>query len=386
MIRVGVLFGGQSGEHEVSLASARSVIETLEASGKYEVVPIGITPEGKWIASPDALQLLAREASFLLPGSRLAEAIVDGRPTRERKSAALLPDGSSEPLIRLDDAGSPGEHLDVVFPVLHGPRGEDGTIQGFLELAGVPYVGCGVAASAVGMDKHLMKSVLSAEGIPVVPWELVRTHQWEASRDAVVERATGVGFPCFVKPANMGSSVGISKAHDPAGLAAGIDEALRYDVKAIVERGIDAREIECSVLGNHEPRASVPGEIVPTNEFYDYDAKYLTEDPSELIIPAELSDEQTAQVRELAVRAFAAVDGSGMARVDFLLDRGNGELYLNELNTIPGFTSISMYAKLWEASGLSYPELVEELIRLAVERHRERGRLQIRYAPDGPAS
>jgi D-alanine-D-alanine ligase len=378
---VGVLFGGQSGEHEVSLASARSVIEALEARGGYEVVPVGITPEGKWIASPDALDVLAREASFLLPGWQPAAATPDSLPSGERRSAALLPDGSDEPLVRLDDPAIPGEHLDVVFPVLHGPRGEDGTVQGFLELAGIPYVGCGVAASAVAMDKHLAKSVLASAGIPVVPWETVRAHDWDRDRAAVERRVSSLGFPCFVKPANMGSSVGISKAHDPAGLRAGIDEALRYDVKVIVERGIDAREIECSVLGNDEPRASVPGEIVPSNEFYDYDAKYLAEDPSELIIPAKLTEEQATRVRELALRAFTALDGAGMARVDFLLDRTSGELFLNELNTIPGFTSISMYSKLWEASGLGYPELVEELIRLALERHGRRGGLQVRYTP-----
>lgn len=364
-IRVGVLFGGQSGEHEVSLASAQSVIRALEVSGKYRVVPIGITPDGLWVRGAGALQRLAREADFLLPGYDRDAPAELSTAEPEPPSAALLCD------------------LDVVFPVLHGPRGEDGTVQGLMELAGVPYVGCGVAASAVSMDKHLMKQLLRAEGLPVIDWVLVRKHDWVKDPDRVLGRIDGLGLPCFVKPANMGSSVGINKVRERAALTPAIHEALRYDVRAVVERAVDAREIECSVLGHHEPRASVPGEIVPSREFYDYEAKYLAEDPSELRIPAPLEPAVSERVRELAVRAFSAVDGSGMARVDFLLDRHSGEPYLNELNTIPGFTTISMYSKLWEASGLPYPQLIDELIRLALERHEERRGLRIRYQPEG---
>ncbi len=363
-IRVGALFGGQSGEHEVSLASAQSVIRALEASGRYEVVPIGITPDGLWLRGPGALEKLAGDADFLLPGyDATANAATAADP--QPPSAALL------------------HSLDVVFPVLHGPRGEDGTVQGFLELAGVPYVGCGVAASALAMDKHLAKQVFAAEGLPQLDWVLVRRRDWATRPDDLLRRVDDLGYPCFVKPANMGSSVGISKVVERQRLSEAIEDALRYDVKAVVERAVDAREIECSVLGQHEPRASVPGEIVPSREFYDYEAKYLAEVPSELRIPAPLDADTTEQVRELAVRAFLAVDGSGMARVDFLLDRGSGRLYLNEVNTIPGFTTISMYSKLWEASGLPYVELLDELIRLALERHRERSGLRIRYEPRG---
>ncbi len=360
-LRVGVLFGGRSGEHEVSLASAASVLEALGALEGYEVVPVGISPDGRWICRPDALALLNAAAAFRLPGTD--------------RGAGELSDEVFEPEPRLP-AG-----LDVVFPLVHGPTGEDGVLQGMLETVGVPYVGCGVAASAVCMDKHLTKTVLRGAGLPVVDWMAVRAAEWQGDADGVVERLAALGLPVFVKPANMGSSVGISRAGDAAALRRGIDEALRYDRLVLVEKAVDAREIECSVLGNDAPEASPPGEIIPEREFYDYRAKYL-EDSSRLSIPAELDADQVERVQRLAVAAFRAVGGSGMARVDFLLDRQSGRLELNEINTIPGFTSISMYAKLWEAGGVSYGELLDRLVLLALERQRERASLAVRFTPD----
>ncbi|MFO7166484.1 MAG: D-alanine--D-alanine ligase family protein [Chloroflexota bacterium] len=363
-IRVGVLFGGQSGEHEVSLVSARAVIDGLDRE-KYDVVPIGITKEGRWLAGPDPLgALVAMADRAKLPSSMSVEP--------ESKSAALAiaesAYGAREPitLLRSEQA------VDVVFPVLHGPMGEDGTVQGLLELAQVPYVGCGVLASAVGMDKAMMKAAFAAAGLPLLPWLLLRRVDVERDMGAAVAQVEGaLRYPVFVKPANMGSSVGITKAADRESLERGLAEACRYDRRIVVEQGIPAREIEVSVLGNDEPEASVPGEVVPANEWYDYEAKYLS-DASQILIPAPIAPELAAQVRELAVRAFMAVDGAGLARVDFLLDRESGALYLNEVNTMPGFTPVSMYAKMWEASGLSYPALLDKLITLALERHRAR--------------
>ncbi len=379
-LRVCVLFGGQSGEHEVSLASAQSVITALEAGGKYDVVPIGVRPTGQWIAGPQALQVLAAEAKFLLPESDLPSPGTR-RANDSDGTAVLLADEHGAALVQVDDPKAMRQRVDVVFPVLHGPHGEDGTVQGLLELAGVPYVGCGVAASAVGMDKDLMKTLFKAAGLPVADWVALRKQAWIADPDATIARALGIGPPCFVKPANMGSSVGISRASDEGELRAGLDEAFRFDTKAIVERAIEAREIECSVLGNDEPRASVPGEIVPSGEFYDYHAKYLAEQPSKLIIPAGLDEDKTREVQELAIRAFRAIDGAGMARADFLLEKGSDRLFLNELNSIPGFTRISMYTKLWEATGLDYPALLDELVRLAIARHEERAKLETSYTP-----
>ena len=273
-------------------------------------------------------------------------------------------------------------NLDVVFPVLHGPLGEDGTVQGLLELADLPYVGCGVMASAVAMDKAASKAVFTAASLPQVPYRVFKRTQWQANPAGVLDEIEQhLAYPIFVKPANLGSSVGISKAKDRAGLARALDEAARYDRKLIVEQGIDAREIEVSVLGNDDPVASVPGEIVPCREFYDYAAKYV-EPNSELLIPAPLTPEQTMAVQQLAIQAFLAIDGAGMARVDFLLDRQSGEIYLNEVNTIPGFTSISMYPKLWEASGLSFSSLVDRLVELALERHEDKSRSETSYRPE----
>lgn len=367
-IRVGVLFGGQSGEHEVSLVSARAVLASLDPD-KYEVLPIGITKQGRWVAGAQAMPTLEALADpKLLPGG-------PGELRVENEELAELtkqPDHQETALSRIDSQFSilnSQLSIDVVFPVLHGPRGEDGTVQGLMELAGVPYVGCGVLASAVGMDKAMMKAAFAAAGLPLLPWLLVRRSDWRAQPDAAIERVeAALHYPLFVKPANMGSSVGITKATDRARLAQGLAEAARYDRRIVVEQGISAREIEVSVLGNDTPTASVPGEVVPSNEWYDYEAKYLGGE-SQILIPAPIAPALAEQVRALALRAFQAIDGSGLARVDFLLDKASGALYLNEANTMPGFTPVSMYAKMWEASGLSYGALLDRLIELALERH-----------------
>jgi D-alanine-D-alanine ligase len=358
---VAVLFGGQSGEHEVSLVSARAVMAGLDPE-RYNVLPVGITKEGRWIAGPGAhAALIAAANPALLPGGGEDA----GRSGQAGGEQAVVP--ATQAFSILDSQAS----IDVVFPVLHGPMGEDGTVQGLLELAGVPYVGCGVAASAVGMDKALMKAAFAAAGLPLLPWLLVRRGELEADAEAVYGRVeAALRYPVFVKPANMGSSVGVGKAKDRAGLAAAFAEAARYDRRIVVEQGIPAREIEVSVLGNDAPEASVPGEIVPSGEWYDYAAKYL-DGASQTLLPAPIDEALAERVRELAVRAFLAIDGAGLARVDFLLDKESGELWLNEANTMPGFTPISMYAKMWAASGLEYPALLDRLIALALERGRQ---------------
>ncbi len=372
-LRVGVLFGGRSGEHEVSLRSARSVMAALDPD-RYEVVPIGITKDGRWLAG-DAMAALSEGA--------------DARP------ATLLPEpaGASSVLLALDrqDENAPSlsvvAELDVVFPVLHGPYGEDGTVQGLLELAGLPYVGAGVVGSAVGMDKAIFKQVMEANGLPVLPWRLFTSRQWRRDPEAVLDAVeAALPYPVFTKPANLGSSVGISKCRDRAELRAGLAEAARFDRRLIVEQGIHrARELEVAVLGNDEPRASVVGEVRPRREFYDYVAKYLaapgSEEESELLIPAPLAPALAAAIRALAVRAYRAIDCAGLGRVDLLLDDLSGDIYLNELNTIPGFTSISMYAKLWADSGLSYSALLDELIDLAIQRHTEKAELETSIDP-----
>jgi D-alanine-D-alanine ligase len=361
---VGILFGGRSGEHDVSLQSAASVINALDAV-KYEILPIGITREGKWRMGSGAAQLLPQ----VLEGGDPVTPTVDPAGPKLLPLARSVPARDSRP------------DIDVVFPVLHGTFGEDGTVQGLLELADVPYVGAGVLASATGMDKDVMKRLFRDAGLPVVPWVLVLRSMWESNPDAVRKQVEKeLRYPLFVKPVNMGSSVGISKVHHRRELVAALNLAAQYDRKILIEQGIDAREIECAVLGNDQPQASVPGEVVPVNEFYDYEAKYIKEG-SELVIPAKLTARQTAQVREVAIRAFQAVDCAGMGRVDFLLDRKTGKVFLNEINTIPGFTSISMYPKLWEASGVSYPELLDRLIELALERHKEKARTRFTFSP-----
>ncbi|ABU57189.1 D-alanine--D-alanine ligase family protein [Roseiflexus castenholzii] len=365
-VRVGVLFGGQSGEHEVSLVSARAVMDGLDPE-RYDVTPIGITKHGRWIIAPDAhTRLLAQADPAKLPGGSSAGAAdaADGVDDVE----------TTDPLtLMVAGEQSPLKTLDVVFPVLHGPMGEDGTVQGLLELMEIPYVGCGVMASAVGMDKAMTKVAFSGAGLPVLPWLLIRRREWEREPahvlDWVEQRLT---YPMFVKPANLGSSVGISKVTGRAALARGIAEAAAYDRRIVVEQGIPAREIEVSILGNNEPEASVPGEVVPSGEWYDYEAKYLS-GASKILIPAPITLELAARVRRLAVQAFKAIDGAGLARVDFLLNRETGDLYLNEINTMPGFTPVSMYAMMWEASGLPYTQLLDRLIELALER-RGRGR------------
>ncbi|MBI2050663.1 MAG: D-alanine--D-alanine ligase [Parcubacteria group bacterium] len=353
--RIAVLFGGRSGEHEVSLVSASSVLEHLDPA-KYDVVPIGITKEGKWIAGPESLR-------FLKSGTAPSES-----------NALLRP----EPLGAAPGGGELGR-IDVVFPVLHGPYGEDGTIQGFLELTGVPYVGCGVLGSALCMDKVMQKKVLAGLGFKQVKYEWFWASEWEGRKSQILNEFS-LAYPLFVKPANMGSSVGITKAHDAAEFVKAVEEALAYDRKIIVEQGIEhAREIEVAVLGNQQPAASSPGEIIPSNEFYDYDAKYI-DGKSKSEIPAKLSKEKTAEIQGLAARAYKALDCEGLARVDFLL-AGDGTAYINEVNTIPGFTSISMYPKLWEASGMPYGELLDELIKLALARAEEKKKLLVSYQP-----
>jgi len=370
-IRVGVIFGGRSGEHEVSLASARSLMGAMDKE-KYEVVPIGIARDGRWIASGDPLRALeAGDASASQP-------------------AALLADPSRSGLLRLEDTERAVEatclaELDVVFPVLHGPYGEDGTVQGLLELAGIPYVGAGVTGSALGMDKAVFKDVVRAHGLPLVNYVVMMRREWDARPEAVLDQIEeALGYPVFVKPANLGSSVGVSKCKGRGELSAGLSEAARYDRKLVVEAAVPAaREIEVSVLGNDEPIASVPGEVIPSREFYSYEAKYVDRDDaaSKLLIPAPISPETAERVQELAVRAYLAIDCAGMARADFLFSGETGELYISELNTIPGFTAISMYPKLWEASGIPYSALIDRLIELAFERQRDKERSETSYRP-----
>jgi D-alanine-D-alanine ligase len=367
-LRVGIIFGGRSGEHEVSIASAASVYAAIDKS-KYDVVPIGITPEGRWLAGADPLRLSAG-ATMDESAQGVTPVAMTGDPT-QRGLVPAKPAG----------AGDATQALDVVIPVLHGTYGEDGTLQGLLEMAGVPYAGCGVLGSALGMDKEKAKLVLKAAGLPVVDWVTVRRHEHDRDPEVVCARVEErFAYPVFVKPANMGSSVGVGKAHDRSELRGALASALEYDRKAIVEPGVDARELECGVLGNDEPQASVIGEVVPSSEFYDYRAKYV-DNASRLYIPASISEEQSDELRRLAVAAFHALDLSGLARADFFLERATGQIYVNEVNTMPGFTQISMYPKLWEASGISYPALLDRLIQLALERHEDKQRNRTRFSP-----
>ena len=356
---VAVLFGGRSGEHEVSLMSARSVLDVLDRS-RYTVIEIGITHEGTWLTGSNVLTALSTGDTI-----GLKPVVVSPDPS-EKGIYVLEGSGSSTKFTKLSD-------VDVYFPVLHGTFGEDGALQGLFELADVAYVGAGVLGSSVGMDKGLFKDVMRANGIPVPESVVVLRSEIADSMDAVIEKAEKIGaYPLFVKPANLGSSVGITKCRSRSDLAEGLMDSSQFDRRVLIERGIpDPREIEVSVLGNHQPSASVPGEIIPGADFYSYDAKYVL-DNSVLVIPAPLSAEQVHTFRELAVKAYEAVDASGMARVDFLMEKETGKIYLNEINTIPGFTKISMYPKLWEASGLPYASLVDRLIDLALERKAER--------------
>jgi len=393
-LRVGILFGGRSGEHEVSLLSAASVFNAIDKN-KYEVVPIGITKEGHWVTAADAERLLRGEFAHhkerhLRAGdpetTPAAAVLAQGEavvvPPEPQTGGALTPfqtDAASHSLVRR--AADRAINVDIIFPVLHGTFGEDGTIQGLLELADMPYVGAGVLGSAAGMDKDVMKALFRAAGLPIVKHVTFLRGDWESEPRKVQKLVESkLKYPVFVKPANLGSSVGISKAHNRKELGPAIVEAAKFDRKIVIEQGIGgrrlkAREIECSVLGNDRPEASLPGEIVPSKEFYDYDAKYLDEG-SELIIPAKLSKAETKTVQQLAIGAFKAVDCSGLARVDFLMEPKSRKIYLNEINTMPGFTAISMYPKLWAASGLSYPALIEKLIQLGLERHEEKKKNQ----------
>lgn len=363
-IRIGIIFGGRSGEHEVSLASAESVMANLDRD-KYEIVPIGITREGSWLlgTEPQMLRAAGPYDSHDI-GLETTRAVTLTSDPRLRR---LIPVENGEEL------GNEGA-IDVIFPVLHGTYGEDGALQGLLEMANVPYVGCGVLGSALGMDKEKMKLVFQAVGLPVAKYMVFRRNHWEHKPefilDAVEQR---LGFPCFVKPVNLGSSVGINKAHDRSELEHAINVAAEYDRKIIIERGLNCREVECAVLGNDEPIASVVGEVISSNEFYDYRAKYI-DGKSEVVIPADLAQETAEEVRRQAVQAFLALDLSGLARVDFFIEKETEQVYINEVNTMPGFTTISMYPKLWEASGLPYAQLMDRLIELAIERHADRQR------------
>jgi len=363
-LRIGLFFGGRSGEHEVSLASAKSVMENLDKD-KFEVVPIGITKEGSWLLGVDPVRLLAAEQD-VTPDANLEQTTavtLTGDPTLRR----LIPVQGGEPL------GSSGS-IDVLFPVMHGTYGEDGSLQGLMDMANVPYVGCGVLGSALGMDKEKMKMVFQSVGLPIVDYVVYRRNEWERSPETIMDAIEQrFGYPCFVKPVNLGSSVGVSKAHSREELEHAINVAAEYDRKIIIERAIDCREVECAVLGNDEPIASVVGEVISSNEFYDYRAKYI-DNKSQTIIPANIPQATAEEVRRQSVQAFLALDLSGLARVDFFIEKQTDKVYINEVNTMPGFTQISMYPKLWQASGVSYPELLERLIELALERHADRQR------------
>ncbi len=358
-IRVGVIFGGRSGEHEVSLRSAESIINAMDKT-KYEVVPIGITQEGRWLVSGDA--------KAMLPDRVMT--------TAKPQSVALIGDPTKQGLlhIRSNQRVEAMAKLDVIFPVLHGTYGEDGTIQGLFEMASVPYVGCGVLASAAGMDKIVMKQLFERAGLTVIEYEWFLRSSWEENPEAILRKLSrSLGYPMFVKPANLGSSVGISKAADRTQLRAAISDAARYDRRLIVEKAVSGREIEVSVLGNDHPLASLPGEIITGHEFYDYEDKYI-DNTSRTIIPAKLPKKITERIQRDAIIAFQAIDGAGLARADFFLEEETHRVIINEVNTMPGFTSISMYPKMWEASGLPYQDLIDRLIELALERHQDRAR------------
>lgn len=372
-LRVGVLYGGRSGEHEVSLASAAAVFANLDRE-RYEPVPIRIEKDGRWV-------LADRPPAAASAAEVIEQARVEGMRLRGGREVILVPRPGDETLLAINrrhEAIQIAEmHLDVVFPVLHGPYGEDGTVQGLLELANVPYVGAGVLASSVAMDKAISKVIFEACKLPVSPYEVVLRREWIAHRETIAKYLVKqLGFPMFVKPVNLGSSVGISKARDRATLESAMDLAAEFDRKVIVEAAVpEAREIEVAVLGNDAPEASLPGEIIPSREFYDYEAKYLDEG-SRTLVPADLQPSERDTIRKLAVEAFKSLDCAGMARVDFLLSRSTGKVYINEANTIPGFTTISMYSKMWEASGVPYPVLLDRLITLGLERHAEKQELR----------
>jgi len=369
-IRVGVIFGGRSGEHEVSVRSARTVIEAFDRE-RYEVVPISISKEGRWLSPA--------ESAALLPES--ARGMLSEKVSGSGEALTIVGDPSRSGLHRLESEGggdASAQRLDVVFPVMHGTYGEDGTIQGLLEMAGLPYVGCGVLASSCGMDKVTMKALFRQAGLPICKYVWFLRGEWEREPERIRVRVENeIGYPCFVKPANLGSSVGISRASDAETLVRAVNLAAGYDRKVIVEEGLDVREIECAVMGNDEPEASLPGEYVVHDEqakFLDYTEKYSSTGHIEFVVPAPIPKRLAEKVRRNAVRAFKAIDGAGFARVDFFLRRDNGELFLNELNTIPGLTDVSGFPHLWEASGMPFPQVLDRLVELAFERHAEKSR------------
>lgn len=365
-LRVGLIFGGRSGEHEISIRSARAVVEAIDKK-KYDVIPIAITKEGKWLSPPEAAQLLPESARSLLPA--VSE--------NARGDVAILGDPSHQGLMLFRKNGPPlpSEQLDIVFPLLHGPYGEDGTLQGLLEMARVPYVGCGVLASACGMDKVAMKLLFRQAGLPICKYIWFLRSQWRNRHASVIRQINRtLGFPCFVKPANLGSSVGISKATDKASLIDAVELASQYDRKVIVEEAVDGRELECAVLGNDAPQASLPGEYVVYTEsarFLDYTEKYDDTGHVKFVVPAPIPKSLIARVQRMALQAFQAVDGAGLARVDFFLTRKDQRLLVNELNTMPGLTEVSGYPKMWQASGLTFPKMLDRLIELGFERHRD---------------
>ncbi|HEV7796524.1 MAG TPA: D-alanine--D-alanine ligase family protein [Pyrinomonadaceae bacterium] len=367
-VRIGVIFGGRSGEHEVSIRSAASVIEAIDRK-KYEVLPIAISREGKWLSPAEAAELLPSNTRSLLP-------LQAAQPSRG--AVAILGDPSHTGLLSFSraDGTLKSQKLDVVFPLLHGPFGEDGTVQGLLEMANLPYVGCGVLASACGMDKVAMKLLFLQAGLPLCKYIWFLRSQWQTDRTRIIKSILRKpGLPCFVKPANLGSSVGVSRADDKPSLERAVELAAEYDRKIVVEEAVDAREIECAVIGNNEPRASLPGEYVVHDEaakFLDYTEKYTKTGHVEFVVPAPVSKSLATQIQRMAIQAFQSIDGAGLARVDFFLKRNSKELLINELNTMPGLTEVSGYPKMWAASGLSYTRMVDVLVELAVERHREK--------------
>lgn len=366
-LRIGVIFGGRSGEHEVSIRSARAVIDALDPK-KYEVVPIAITKEGNWLAPAAAAELLPAETQ-----GRLSSSTRSGR----KEDVTILGDPSRAGLMRLDRNGGPADPIDVVFPVLHGTYGEDGTLQGLLEMAAVPFVGCSTLASSCGMDKVVMKALFLQAGLPICDYAWFLRTEWESAPAKVYRRVMqSISFPAFVKPANLGSSVGISKAIDKDSLARSIALAARYDRKIIVEAAVEGRELECAVIGNDKPQASLPGEYVIHDEagrFLDYNEKYSSTGNVEFVVPAKVTKAITKQIQRMAIQAYQAIDGSGLSRVDFFL-RSDGRLILNEINTLPGLTDVSGFPKMWKASGIPFPRVIDQLIEFAIERHRERAR------------
>jgi D-alanine-D-alanine ligase len=371
--RVGVIFGGRSGEHEISIRSAKTVIENIDSS-KYDVVPIAIMNDGRWLSPAESLRQFPEHTQKMFTVGQ-----------GEASSAAITLAGDTSPngLTVLDGSGGTMP-LDVIFPVLHGTYGEDGTIQGLFEMADIPYVGCGVLASSCGMDKVFMKTLFRDAGLPMCDYVWFLRNEWRTKRDRVLEQVGAkLGFPCFVKPANLGSSVGVSKATDPESLAAGIDLAAQYDRKIIVEEGLEMREIECAVMGNDDPKASLPGEYIIRDEskkFLDYTEKYSGTGNNEFVVPAPISDELSDKIRALAINAYKAIDASGLARVDFFLRSDNGALLVNEINTMPGLTDASGFPKMWQGSGRSFPSIIDELIDLAIARHEDK--LQNRTSKD----